>query len=611
MSSDARARDLTVRALRHPLRAAATARAALRREGAVRTYRKVGEVAPTRLWRGAQHAVLAAAAALPAFPGLARHGLLLQVVALWELGRREEALQLARRGTPLPPLTRARLVELFTVGAPQVAAELAAELDLRHPRAAAASGRLLEAGGHLHAALATVEEGLRAVPGDVALLASRERLAGELVVLEASSGDRPARFEAAGAKRVSPVVLGRQLHLLVSSFPYRQAGYSVRSHATAKALLAEGLDPQLVTRPGFPASVGVLGAPPVDVIDGVTYHRLAQGDPLRLPLDRFVDVAATLTTRLAEALRPAVLHPTSDFPNALVALRVREALGVPVVYEVRGFLEESWLSLAGPGARSSDRYRLHRAAETRCMHAADTVVTLAEVMKQQIVARGVPAEKVAVVPNAVAHERFRSDRGRGRALRSSWGMDPGDVLLGYVTSITAYEGLDTLLRSTTVLRRRGCRVSVVIVGEGPERAVLRELARQLGLGDRAIFPGHVPFAEVNACYDAIDVFVVPRRDDPVCRVVTPLKPFEAMAAGLPVVVSRLPPLVEVIDDGRVGLSFEPGDVEDLADVLQPLVEDPAARSNLGDRARAWVSEHRTWSGNARRYRELYERLGAA
>ena len=103
-------------------------------------------------------------------------------------------------------------------------------------------------------------------------------------------------------------------------------------------------------------------------------------------------------------MRPAVLHAASNYANAMIALALGERYGLPVVYEVRGFWEDTWLSRHpnGTDLASSELYRRNRDLETRCMLAADLVVTLGEAMREEIVARGVPADKVLIVPNAVS-----------------------------------------------------------------------------------------------------------------------------------------------------------------------------------------------------------------
>ena len=330
---------------------------------------------------------------------------------------------------------------------------------------------------------------------------------------------------------------------------------------------------------------------------------------------RRADAAAALglelAARLTEQIRPSVLHAASNYTNALVALALGERYGLPVVYEVRGFWEDTWLSRHPDGAdlARSELYRRNRDLETRCMLAADLVVTLGEAMREEIVGRGVPAGKVLVVPNAVSEEFLRPLPDAG-ALRKELGIAPNEHVVGVVSSLVPHEGIGTLLEATRLLRSRGLPVRALIVGDGPERAALQRQAAGLGLGEAAIFTGRVPAARVREFHALLDVFVVPRTPDRVCQLVTPLKPVEAMASGLCVVTSDVRALAEIIKPDVTGALTTPQDPVALADSLELLVCSPDVRRKLGDNAREWVARDRTWAHNAARYRDAYARLGA-
>jgi PEP-CTERM/exosortase A-associated glycosyltransferase len=443
-------------------------------------------------------------------------------------------------------------------------------------------------------------------PGDPTARLIRDRARGELAVL--TPGWRP-RLDVA-LPRPEPVP-GRVLHLLTNSLPYRQAGYTVRAQSVARCQIDVGLDPQMATRAGFPANEGIRGVRATSVVDGVTYHRILPDLDPRTVADALVTANAEAARALVERLRPAVLHPASNHVNAQVAFALRDRYGIPVVYEVRGFLEETWRSRAGEDVAASDRYLATRAVETACMRDADAVVTLSETMREDILERGgTEPDRVIVVPNAVDVHRFvPGPRDPALATRLGIGAEP---VIGYISSFTGYEGIRYLIEATAELKRRGRSIRCLLVGDGEERPALEAAARAAGVDDGTVlFTGRVAHDQVLEYYRLIDVFVVPRTNDRVSRLVTPLKPYEAMAMERALVVSAVGALLEIVTDGVTGRSFTPEDPISLADVIEPLLDDPAERARLGGAARAWVSEHRTWAQNGRRYRELYERLGVA
>jgi glycosyltransferase involved in cell wall biosynthesis len=243
------------------------------------------------------------------------------------------------------------------------------------------------------------------------------------------------------------------------------------------------------------------------------------------------------------------------------------------------------------------------------MLAADLVVTLGEAMREEIEARGVPAEKILLVPNAVSEDFLRPLPAPGN-LRAELGIEPDEYVIGEVTSLVKHEGIGTLLKATAILRDRGVPVRALIVGDGPERAALQRQAAEAGLARAAVFTGRVPAAQVRQFHALLDIFVVPRTPDRVCQLVTPLKPIEAMASGLCVVTSEVKALTEIVKHEVTGMQTVPQDPVSLADCLELLIYSPDIRKKLGDNAREWVSRDRTWTRNAARYSGAYARLGA-
>lgn len=428
-------------------------------------------------------------------------------------------------------------------------------------------------------------------------------MAAEVAVLQRPTPSGRVAFNRSGGDAVR----GRVLHLVTNSLPHTAAGYTIRSHNIGRAQRAAGLDPHFVTRLGYPGTKGVWQARGTDVVDGLSYHHLLPPTGVPELADRRVDADVAHTTSLTRRLRPTALHAASNHVNGFVALEVGAELGLPVVYEVRGFLEESWLAGRDAAARQTDRYVLAREAETRCMRAADAVVTLGQVMKREIESRGIAASSVTVIPNAV-DDAFLAPLPPQQPARLRYGATDDDVVVGAVSTLYRFEGLEVLVRAVRLLRARGSKVRLLLVGDGEQAGTLRRLVDELGIGDVTSMPGRIPHARVREVYAALDVFVVPRTDDRVCHLVTPLKPVEAMASSLPVVASDVGGLRELVTHDQTGLLVPPEDPERLADALEQLVQDRHRRLALGAAGHQSVREERVWSRQAVRYRELYERL---
>jgi glycosyltransferase involved in cell wall biosynthesis len=530
----------------------------------------------------------------PVRPGLRFAGSYGRAAALWGAGERDAALAAAG------PSPRRLAAFSLAVDQPATAASAVARIaedDRARPvlaaRLAWREGRPTEA-----------VEALRGARGQPARRL-RQTLTAEQSVLQGKHPRLPA-----GGKTDIFAVPGRVLHLVTDALPATSAGYTIRTHEIALAQRAAGLDPHVVTRCGYPVTQGTIDGRAQVTVDGILYHRLL---PWTMPAraDQAADRGLALAARLTSQLRPAVLHAASNFANARIALALGQKYGLPVVYEVRGFWEDTWLS-RHPDAQklaSSELYRGNRDLETSCMLAADLVVTLGEAMREEIVARGVPAAKVLIVPNAVSQEFLRPLPDPG-PLQQELGISPAEYVVGVVSTLTAYEGIGTLLEATRLLRARRVPIRALIVGDGPERAALQRLATALDLGQAAIFTGRVPAAKVRQFHALLDIFVVPRTPDRVCQLVTPLKPVEAMASGLCVVTSEVKALTEIVKHEVTGALTVPQDPVSLADRLEFLFYSPDIRRKLGDNAREWVARDHTWAHNAARYQDAYARLGA-
>jgi len=540
-----------------------------------------------------------------------------RATVLWGAGDRDAALA-SLAGSP-------RRLAAFALAADQPAPAAAAvdrlARDDRHrpvltARLAWREGRLTDALRALDSAPGRSARRLRAtLTAEQTLLASPPPGQSMIVhsfghIAPVSVHDHETRQGGTAGRSRAGYAPGRVLHLVTDALPATSAGYTIRTHEIALAQREAGLDPRVATRAGYPVTQGHIDGRRLVELDGVPYHRLL---PWRMPgrADTLARQSLELADALTRQLRPAVLHAASNYANARLALALRERYGLPVVYEVRGFWEDTWLSRYPDAAEraNSELYQRNRDLETQCMLAADLVVTLGEAMRDEIVARGVPAEKIEIVPNAVSAE-FLEPLPDATTLREELGIKPDEPVVGEVTSLVPHEGIGTLLEATAILRARGVPARALIVGDGPERAALQRQAARAGLAEAAVFPGRVPAAKVRQFHALLDVFVVPRTPDRVCQLVTPLKPVEAMASGLCVVTSEVKALTEIVKHEVTGMQTVPQDPVSLADCLERLLYSPDIRRKLGDNAREWAARDRTWAHNAARYRDAYARLGA-
>ncbi|OYO28704.1 TIGR04063 family PEP-CTERM/XrtA system glycosyltransferase [Janthinobacterium sp. PC23-8] len=398
----------------------------------------------------------------------------------------------------------------------------------------------------------------------------------------------------------------RILHILDHSLPLH-SGYTFRTVAILAQQRALGWDTLHLTG----AKQG--GTEEQEqLVDGWHFYRTAPGRQwwARLPVLRQWSVVRGLAQRLrqlAQQMKPDILHAHSPALNALAALKVGRALGIPVVYEVRAFWEDAAAD-HGSSRPGGLRYRLTRWLENHALRRADAITTICEGLRQDLCARGLPPDKITVIPNAVDTAAFNIAPAQP-GLARNLGLED-HLVIGFIGSFYAYEGLALLLRAMPRMLAAQPRLRLLLAGGGPQDAMLRALALELGVAGQVVFAGRVPHELVAQYYQLIDVLVYPRLPMRLTELVTPLKPLEAMAQGRLVAASDVGGHRELIRDGQTGVLFRANDTDALAQAVLALLDQPARWPLLRHRARAYVERERSWAGSVARYAELYRRLTA-
>jgi glycosyltransferase involved in cell wall biosynthesis len=387
--------------------------------------------------------------------------------------------------------------------------------------------------------------------------------------------------------------------VLAQSLPIRTGGYATRSHGILTGLLARGWSVEGVTRLGFPFDQWPPGdtrtVPAVDVVDGIRYHRVLESGRRAYPqhpLDDYVARYAHALEGRARRHGAMLLHASSFHVNGLAVREVSRRLGIPYVYEMRGLEDLMGVSRDATFLGTDRDHFLHEVELASCAE-AERVLVITEALKREMVSRGVPEDKLVVLPNGVDATRFEP-RPRDATLEAELGLR-GKTVIGYAGSLVDYEGLDLLLEAVALLTRHRGDVRVVIVGDGGHANEVRRTAALLRLDDVVTFTGRVPHEQVTRYLSLFDVAPFPRLPLPVCEMISPIKPFESMASGLAPVVSSVAALTEIVDHEHTGLVFEKGSPSSLAEALTRLLDDPGLRKRLGDNAREWVRAERDWS----------------
>jgi len=397
----------------------------------------------------------------------------------------------------------------------------------------------------------------------------------------------------------------RILHVLDHSVPLH-SGYAFRTLSILREQRRLGWETVHLT------STKHYGAKtPEEEVEGLRFYRTlpAGGAFARLPVLNQYAVIAETRRRLETVIRrerPNLLHAHSPALNGVAALQAGRRSGLPVVYEMRASWEDAAVD-HGTTTAGSARYRLSRALETWVLRRADAVTTICEGLRQDILVRGIAAEKVTVIPNAVDVGRFPVIGEASSELRRSLGLE-GAFVLGFLGSFYGYEGLDICVNAMPLILRDQPNAKLLLVGGGREESRLKEQVERLGLASHVLLVGRVPHDEVDRYYALVDLLVYPRRSIRLTETVTPLKPLEAMAQGKLLIASNVGGHRELIRDGETGFLFVPDSAEALAGAVDRAVSARARWDEVRRSGRRFVETERSWSASVERYRPVYDAL---
>jgi glycosyltransferase involved in cell wall biosynthesis len=240
------------------------------------------------------------------------------------------------------------------------------------------------------------------------------------------------------------------------------------------------------------------------------------------------------------------------------------------------------------------------------LRAADRIVVVSEVLRRQLVAAGVSAERVLVNPNGVDPRRFRPDAS-GVRVRQRLGLG-STLVVGFSGTFGAWHGIPTLAAALPMVIEARPAVRWLLIGDGPLRAVIDDAVARHRLGERVCRIGLVPHKDMPAYLAACDVLVSPhgRQADGGEFFGSPTKLFEYMAMGRPIVASAVGQIADVLVDEESALLVPPDDAQALCGAIVRLVDNACLRVRLGSAARQAAEQQHTWLQNAERLLECLQ-----
>jgi glycosyltransferase involved in cell wall biosynthesis len=311
-----------------------------------------------------------------------------------------------------------------------------------------------------------------------------------------------------------------------------------------------------------------------------------------------------LLTVLAEArwFRPEVVYERRFLPKISAALSL---LGTPSAVEINGLVEDE-ITMQGRTVDSIFPPGLRELAFGFIFGRMKRVVTVTTKLAEEMhTLYGVPLQRLIVIENGANTQLFRAlDKRECRRLRN---LPPDGAWLCFVGGLFPWHGVETVIQALKLLRANRVDANLLVVGDGPARQTLESLVHAEGLDDRVRFVGRVPYAEVASYVCACDLGVAPltrARNERIGS--SPMKVYEYVACGRPVIVSHLATVGEWVLKEGVGDVAEPDNPQDFAKKIQALLADASLLTSMPRKGPDAVSRNHTWSSVAQKIADICE-----
>lgn len=276
-------------------------------------------------------------------------------------------------------------------------------------------------------------------------------------------------------------------------------------------------------------------------------------------------------------LRPHILHTHTAKAGAIAraaALVSGAARPAILVHTFHGHVLKGYFDPV--------RTAFFKEVERSLARVTDALVAVSPEVRDELVAAGIaPREKFSVIRLGIPLEERLGDATADLDYRRLYGISESAFVVGWVGRMTDVKDTDAVLEIVGAARDRGLEAVLVMVGDGPDRVRLEQLAHDIGIARSTFFVGYQP--EVAGYYRLFDAFLLPSVNEG-----TPVSAIEALASGTPVVATRVGGVPDVVRDGEDGFLFEPGDTDGAAERLALLASDATLRSALGASGRERV-----------------------
>lgn len=401
------------------------------------------------------------------------------------------------------------------------------------------------------------------------------------------------------------------LHIYDHTEPLH-SGYVFRSRSLRAALERAGHECHILSMPRHYANGDkTIYKRDTEILDGVIYYRTPP-TRTRLPILRELSDIITAFVYIKKLIKQHhydYLHIHSPVLGVIAAVLSRFFGGyknLKIVYEIRAFWEDAAVD-HGTLTEHSFKYKAIHWLETIGCKLVDHIYPICEPLKDDLIKRGIIKEKITVIPNIVTENAFlhQTSEQEIHALKQHYGFTEADYVLGFIGSFYAYEGLEDLMPLMLYYKQTNQPIKLLLVGGGNVTDTLKEFVNTHHLQDTVIFTGRIPHIQVNSHYQLCHAMIYPRRSLRLTETVTPLKPLEAAAAKVPVILSNIGGHRELLVDRETGFFIDNfTNIPEVAESIKNILTDTKCLDTITQQAFDYVIKHRQPDEVVKRYYKL-------
>lgn len=405
------------------------------------------------------------------------------------------------------------------------------------------------------------------------------------------------------------------IYLCNSTIIQKRSGYTVRTHELLKSLIKKKKDIQIMCLSKPESNISKIN---ISYLDGIKYYNFPINKDVNkmngtLYTKEYIQTYLYYVNKIVSTLgdKPSVIHSASNYINPFIANTIGKRYNIPTIYEVRGLWHLSRLSYDKNWENTAE-YKKYIEYERSALEKSTHILTLNSKIKNYIVKNyGIKGDKITISPNGVDTNKFVLQERKDPQLQTLY--NPSNfVSFGYVGSLVNYEGLDLFVKAVNRLNREGLKFVAIIVGKGSTNVcnkIFQQLERYKNSHnlDNLFITGEVPYYDVCKYYSIIDVICLPRKGYEVCEIVTPLKPFEGLAMGKPLILSSVGGLENIINDD-CGCIFDKNDNHDLALSMKQFITNPDIIPIIGKKSRELAEKKYAWNNVNENVIKLYKKI---